>query len=417
MVNSYKQLRWVVWGLATAFFFYEFFLRVAPSVMLNQLTTAFHIDAALVGTLSAGYLYVYAPMQVPVGILIDRYGARTLLTLGTVSCGVGSIIFGLAETYDIALLGRGLMGFGSSFAFVGMVYVGSHWFSHTMLPLLVGMGNSFGMMGALWGEDALGLIITHYSWRAVSIYLGIVGILLGVMIVVLFFFVPNHIKPKHERAETFSSVWRNLKVVCVSKETWLNAIISLMMYATTTGFASLWGVNFVKVAYGLDIDEAAFLVSLVFLGWMMGGPLTGYVAERLFSRKYLLMISSFLAGICISLAIYVTTFSEIELSLIFILVGVFSSSQLLTFSYAVDINPNKAKGTAIALTNFLVMITGSAIQPFVGYLMDLHSGHISDNGTSTLVVEDYQFAFYCFPLSFFLSFVLCFFLKPEEELT
>lgn len=416
MIKSTKQLRWVIWGLATAFFFYEFFLRVAPSVMLNELTKAFGIDAALVGTLSAGYLYVYAPMQIPVGILIDRYGARALLTLGTVSCGLGSVIFGFAESYDAALFGRGLMGFGSSFAFVGMVYVGSHWFSHTMLPLLVGIGNSFGMMGALWGEDALGLIITHYSWRTVSVYLGVIGIVLGAVIFFLFFFVPKELKPKQQRCETFGKVWRNLRLVCTSKETWLNAIISLLMYATTTGFAGLWGINFIKVAYNYDVDAAAFLVSLIFLGWMIGGPIVGYIAERFCSRKYLLMFSSLFAGIFIAMAIYITTFSKLELSVIFLLVGIFSSSQLLTFSYAVDINPKKAKGTAIALTNFLVMIAGSALQPFVGYLMDVHAGYTTDSGTATLVAGDYQFAFYCFPISFFLSFLLCFLLKSEEEL-
>jgi MFS family permease len=416
MIKSSKQLRWVIWILATGFFFYEFFLRVAPSVMLNELTMAFHIDAALVGTLSAGYLYVYAPMQIPVGILLDRFGARTLMTVGTISCGLGSIIFGLAESYEVALVGRGLMGFGSSFAFVGMVFVGSYWFPSKMLPLLVGIGNSFGMMGALWGEDALGIVINHFSWRTVSIYLGIIGVVLGILIFSLFYMVPSEIKGKNKRAETFSKVWCNLGLVCSSSETWLNAIISLLMYATTVAFAGLWGINFIKIAYGYSVEEAAFTVSLIFLGWMVGGPICGFIAERYISRKYLLMVCSLLALACVTPAIYITTFTKTQLSIIYFLIGLFSSSQLLTFSYAVDINPKKAKGTAIALTNFLVMIAGSALQPLIGYLLDLHSGYTTDSGTSVLTAGDYQFAFYCFPISFFFAFLLCFFLKADEEL-
>jgi sugar phosphate permease len=76
MKHVFHPMKWVLWGLAAFFYFFEYFLRVAPSVMVPQLMETFSVDATAIGTLSAFYFYIYAPMQIPVGVLTDRYGAR-----------------------------------------------------------------------------------------------------------------------------------------------------------------------------------------------------------------------------------------------------------------------------------------------------------------------------------------------------
>ncbi len=88
--------RWIIWGLACAFYFYEYFIRIAPSVMVEDLFHSFNIGAGVFGIISAAYLYAYAPMQLPVGVLMDRYGARKLLTIATLVCGLAALLFGVA---------------------------------------------------------------------------------------------------------------------------------------------------------------------------------------------------------------------------------------------------------------------------------------------------------------------------------
>ncbi|MEC7839637.1 MAG: MFS transporter [Chlamydiota bacterium] len=386
--------------MAIAFYFYEFFLRIIPGLIVDDLMSAFHINAVMVGTLSAGYLYVYAPMQIPVGLLMDRFGPRRLLTLGALMCGVGSIVFGVAFDFDLAFMGRVMMGFGSSFAFVGMVYISSQYFSGKKLTILIGIANSFGMMGALWGEDTLGYFVDHYSWQSLSVVLGIFGIILAIGIWGFCAALPLPKRPSNKKVDSFRQIGMNLCLVCKNPQTWINAIVASAIYATTTAFAGLWGVNFIKEAYGYSEESAAISVSLIFLGWMVGGPLFGYLAHRRFTMRAILMVTSLCGGICLSLAIYVLTHSYYTLCSLFFLVGFFSSSQLLNFSYSIFVNKAEAKGTAVAFTNFLVMIVGSALQPFVGYLIDYHANGVSTSGIS---VDDYQFALFCFPLSFFLA--------------
>ena len=119
---------WLIWSLAVLFLFYEFFIRVFPTAMVAELMSAFKVNAGRLGLLSSFYFYSYAPMQIPVGLLMDRFGARKLLTFASLICAIGAFAFSFSFDFSIAAVGRFLMGVGSAFGFVGMVYVCSHFF-------------------------------------------------------------------------------------------------------------------------------------------------------------------------------------------------------------------------------------------------------------------------------------------------
>ena len=241
---------WWTWGLAVLFLFYEFFVRVYPSIMVKELMGSFKATAAQLGTLSAFFFYAYAPMQIPVGLLMDRYGARKLLTFAALFCGVGSFFFGMAESLAPAEFGRFLMGIGSSFAFVGMIYVCSHWFPPQKLALLVGIGNSIGMLGAVGAEGPLSFAVEAFGWRSSVNAFGFIGIALAV---ILYLFLRNQPKQKKSKAKVdFSGLLRNLKVVASNPKTWINAVIALLFYMTTAAFASLWGIPFLVESYHIS---------------------------------------------------------------------------------------------------------------------------------------------------------------------
>ncbi len=178
-------LAWILWGLSCLFLLYEYFLRTAPSVIVPELEAAFGVTAGAIGALSGFYFYVYAPMQIPVGLLMDRFGARRLLTLAAILCGLGGILFGIAPTYWVAAAGRILMGFGSAFAWVGMVYISSHWFRAERLALLIGLGNSAASVGAIIGQGPLALAVAQLGWRlAVAVVGGVAGLLIAVAMLI-----------------------------------------------------------------------------------------------------------------------------------------------------------------------------------------------------------------------------------------
>ena len=133
-----KSYAWIVWACSALFFFYEFCLQSSPSVMVPELMQAFHVDASHLGKLSAYYFYAYALMQLPVGLLLDRFGPRIMMTVACFICALGAFIFSHTESLIAAEWARFFMGLGSACAFISALKLASLWFPPHRYPLLVG---------------------------------------------------------------------------------------------------------------------------------------------------------------------------------------------------------------------------------------------------------------------------------------
>ncbi|MEM7175317.1 MAG: MFS transporter [Chlamydiota bacterium] len=409
-------LRWLIWSLSVLFLFYEFILRIFPAVMVSDLMQAFRVSAGQLGLLSAFYFYAYAPMQIPVGLLMDRFGARNLLSFAALTCGIGSFFFGFAFSALLAALGRFLMGIGSAFAFIGMIYVCSHWFPKKWLGLLVGIGNSIGMLGAVGASGPLTFAVDFFGWRLTINLLGIVGSALAVCLFIFIRKDQEHPVKRGEVKRASLSLIANLKVVCKNKRTWLNALIALLFYMTTAAFASLWGIPFLIESYQLSRNLAGFMISMVFVGWILGGPLIGWTSDRVKKRKPLLYLSTLMTLVTLTPVIYLSGLPAWLLFILLFCVGFFSSAQLLNFSLAIEVNPIEAKGTSIALTNCLVAAGSSLMQPLMGWLLDLRWAGIMKNGVPVYGVADYRFAMISFPVTLVFSFLLLLLLKEGKPI-
>src|SRR5690349_8224685 len=141
--------RWLVFGLAAAAFWFSFFHRVAPAAIAGDLQQSFGIGGAMLGTLAATYYLIYTVMQVPTGVLNDTLGPRRVLTAGCLVAGVGSILFGAAETVTAAIVGRTLAGLGVSVAFISMLKLNAEWFHERRFATMTGIGAMIGLTGAL----------------------------------------------------------------------------------------------------------------------------------------------------------------------------------------------------------------------------------------------------------------------------
>jgi MFS family permease len=409
-----SAMSWWIWTLTVVFLFYEFFIRVFPTAMVTELMAAFSVTAGTLGTLSAFYFYAYAPMQIPVGILMDRFGARKLLTFASLICALGSFMFALSPHLPMAELGRLFMGIGSAFGFVGMVYVSSHWFPADKLALLVGLGNSIGMLGAVGAEGPLTLTVASIGWRYTLHIFGIFGVILAFAIYLFIRREPQRMKRGEGKHATLKLVHK-LKIVCSNYKTYLNAVIALLYYMTTAGFASLWGIPFLVQKYGMEKTLAGYAVSMIFVGWIVGGPLIGLISDRFSKRKPFLFGSLILTTASIVPVIYVENLYTGALFLLLFFVGFFSSAQLLHFSLAIELNPIEAKGTSIAMTNFIVAVGSSIIQPLLGYLLDLGWDGVMKNGVPFYSASDYKQVMIAFPITLLLALFLLLFLKERKH--
>lgn len=414
-MKNTKALKWIIWSLAAFFYFYEYLLRVSPSVMVPELMQAFKADAAKMGVLSAAYFYAYAPMQLPVGMLMDRYGARKLLTVASVICGIGSIFFGVAHTIAIAKIGRLLIGVGSSFAFVAMVFVCSHWFKPEKRAFLVGLANSIGMLGAVFGQGPLSFMVKYLNWRQTMNILGVLGLGLAICIFLLIRRDQSAIQKFQETKETPNKLLEGFKAITKSGYCWLNAFVALLFYATTTAIGGLWGVPFLQSAYGVNKHVASFAISMLFIGWLIGGPVVGSLSDRKGKRKPFLGVSIILALLSLIPVIYLTDMPIFLIYILLFFVGFFSSAELLNFTFSTELVDVKYKGSAIAFTNFIVAIGSSFIQPIIGYFLDLSVKSRQALTTFNYSGYDYKLALSILPVMLILALILTFFLKENRQ--
>ncbi|MBA2657698.1 MAG: MFS transporter [Tatlockia sp.] len=398
-----------------AFFYcYEFVLRIIPGALQSELSAAFgHISATTFGQLSALYYFAYSPMQLPVGMLMDRYGPRRLLTFACLCCTLGSWMFSDITSILIAGLGRFLVGFGSSFAFVGVLSLTIHWLPRRFFSLVVGLITTLGMLGLVYGEVKITNIAVTVGWHHVLSIMVTLGAMLSVLIFLIVRDGPKGFKPhSHPLPEFFTNVWQVLS----SPQVWLIGFVGACLYTSLSVFGELWGKSYLEQAHHLSKIEAAKTVSAMFLGWAVGAPIAGFYSDTSGRRVLPLVVGSIMALICISMVLYCQHLSYLWLNILLFFYGVFSATEIIVFIMAKENSGAKLSGTVFAAVNMIVTLGGVIFQPLVGKLLDMvgDSGIIA--GEHIYTVVDYQIALSVLPISLLLVTVLAFFMKDMRTI-
>ena len=175
----------VAFVLGTLFFGYAFIQRVAPSVMTGELMRDFAVGGAALGSLSALYFYAYAAIQLPVGMLTDRFGPRKLMSAAAALCALATLLFARSDSLFIASLGRALIGATVAFAFVGTMAIAGYLFSAARYAMLAGVLQTVGMCGAIFGQAPLRQLIETLGWRGTMGTLSTLALLLAIALFVL----------------------------------------------------------------------------------------------------------------------------------------------------------------------------------------------------------------------------------------
>jgi len=172
----------IVCSLGALFYFYEYILQVSPGVMTDQLMRDFQIDSAGLGAMSAYYFYAYGLMQIPAGLLYDKFGPRRLITLAVLICAVGAYFFATTHSVFMGSVGRLFMGFGSAFSFIGILLLISRWFPARYFAVLAGTAQLMSSLGAIVAEEPLAYAVISLGWRKSMIELSIMGSILALFV-------------------------------------------------------------------------------------------------------------------------------------------------------------------------------------------------------------------------------------------
>ena len=403
---------WLVWGLAAAFFFCDYFARVSPSVMVHELMRSFQVTAAGLGGLSSFFYYPYLAMQIPVGLLVDRFSVRGLLTVMTCLTGVACALFGSAHVVSMAQLARFTLGFGAAFAFVSALKLASQWFSPSRFGLLAGLTQALGMLGAVVGEAPVAYAVSAWGWRQTMWVMAVIFAILALCILVFVRDRPNdHKNHLSDTQKDTVSIFKSLSWVLSNPQTWWNALYAGLVFAPTAAFAELWGVAYLEHVHHLPHHTAALANGLIFLGWGIGGPIVGWISDRLQRRKPLMFVSAIGSGLTMSMLFFLPNLSQCAIFSLLFCYGLANTGVAIAYAVSAEINPPYVGGTSMAFANMMSVVPGALLQVVIGLLLDWHaSGHLVA-GVPVYTAADFHAVMMLLPLTLLLAVFVAIFIR------
>lgn len=405
---------WAIWLLSAFFMFYKYALEVSPSVMNTTLMKAFDISATQLGNLTACYFYAYLLLQIPAGILLDRFGPRIVTTISIILCSLGTLLFSTAESFALAGIGRFLTGVGAAFAVVNCLKLIANWFPQKQCAFMTGLMMTVAMLGAVGGQAPLASFIERLDWRYAMEIISYIGLGLGV----IFWIVVRDVSPlktleKHIVPQK-GSLFKNLKHVFQHKQSWWLSIYSGFAFSPVMIFGGLWGVSFISEAFGFTSNIAAQSVSLIFIGFAVGAPFFGIYSDWLKRRKTVMVWGTLGALLSISAVIYLPSLTVSTVMLLLFAFGFFISSFLLCFTMIQEIHSPIYAATVIGFMNAFDAFFGAFSDPLTGLFLDLNWDGKMLDGARIFSVENYKIAFITLPVYLLISIISLYWVKETH---
>ncbi|MFN8769407.1 MAG: MFS transporter [Neisseriaceae bacterium] len=400
------------------FYAYEYILRITPSVMEVQLSESMHVSVTMVGALGAYYYYVYTPMQIIVGIILDRYDIKRTLTIASLMCVIGTALLLISHSTFIFAFGRFIQGCGSAFAWVGILKLSALYISKRFYGLTTSFGSVSGFIGAAFGQVFLGFLVHKYGNTVTLSLLVFIGLLIS-------YFIFSQInKAQHQElglegqndSPMANKNWnKQLMIVLKTPYVWAGGIIAALLFTPTTVFAELWGIHYITKLYSYTPVESSFISSMIFIGWAIGCAISGALTIITKSKIKLIRYGS-LGAFGVSFLILYFKLSYEVICFLCIIFGIFSSVEVLAFIMGRDVLPAKLAGITGSAINLICVGVGVAFQRLVGALLDFYwNGAYTQSGLRSYPVDAYKKAMLIIPLVLISCFIFTFFIDEKRK--
>ena len=408
---------WILFLVAGLFYFYEFFARVAPGVLKEDIVSATQTTEGGFGLAMSMYFLAYAPAQLIVGRLLDRFGTRIIIAPATLLVAFGCLIFATSSNISLMGVGRFMQGLGSAVAYLAAVYLAMIWFPPRRHGIIPGLTVAIGTLGASTAQYPLTLMNEEWGWRAPMYGCFFVGIIICIL---LWLVVPRRpvwfmdlMKEDGYDPETPEPLTHTIMNIARDRQLWLISLAAAGIYLPISVVGDLWGVTFLTIETGMNIKNASLVTTLVFIGFAIGGVTIGHLSDRFQKRKGFFILAGLATSIVASALLLVQYQSTALTIVLFALLGLSVGGQCLAFVMTADNSARHTRGMKLAFVNFVVMIFPVVVQPGVGLIssMGLTEGQTPNPGQEVR-------GFALVVVLILLSTVLTFFVKetkPRED--
>ncbi len=421
LLRDPRKRRWLAWGALALVFLVVNIHRLSTAVLSEELTADFSISAAQLGTLHASFFVIYALVQIPTGVLADRYGPRYVGSAGAVVLSVGAIAFTMSNGYVGALLSRALIGLGSGVIFISILRFCANWYRVDEFATMTGLTGSIAGLGAIFATTPLAVAVDWFGWRESVFGLALFGFVAAGAVFVLARRSPADagLEPIENVPEqpsvNLSETGAHLRTLLGDPNQWLLSLIFFSSMGTILTIIGLWGVPYLVVVYDLTVTTASTYTLLGSIGILIGGPVVGWISDRLGQRLVPLIVG---LGVFTLLLAVVPIFGKPPLSviaLVYFLIGFSLGFIMLPLSIVKEQYPAGASGVATATVNGWGFIGGTVLPTVMGVALDRYRTGDVVAGTVVYTEFGYRVAFAITTAAVGVAFVASLWLYARER--
>ncbi|QGX93522.1 MFS transporter [Haloplanus rallus] len=420
-----RRRRAALWTVLAAGFLFVNFHRTATAVLADSLARTFDATGAELGLLHASFFYVYAPLQLPAGLIVDRYGPRRVGAGGLGLLTLGVAWFALSESLATAFLARAVVGLGGSVLYIGTLRFCANWFRADEYATMTGYTVAAAGLGGILATTPLAVATGAVGWRTATLATAATT---GVLTLAIAGFVRDTPEQAGVAAEgegaataadgegaataaegegaataadgegasdtgaaTLADVVANVRTVVGERETWLMGAILFCVLGVNFTVLGLWGVPFLVDTYGVSLARASTVVLVGNVGFVVGSPLLGALSDRLGRRTELVVATALLFTLAYAVLAVVPPFPVV--APVFFVALVANGGVALVFTIGKERHPPSVAGTVTGVVNGFGYFGAALLPALLGGVLDAYWTGETLNGARVYTVFGYRIAF------------------------
>ena len=393
-MNSRRS--WLIFGVGVFAYLVAVMQRTSIGVAGVSATERFHSTASVLSTLAVVQLIVYAAMQIPVGVLIDRVGSRTLMAVGTALMIVGQVTVAFAPTIGVAIIGRILVGAGDATVFTSLMRLINSWFRGRLVPQLSQWIGNIGQLGQVLSAIPFALILHQAGWTTAFLSAASLSVIALIGIVVAISDRPVG-STEGPRPASWGESLRQLRISLARPGTQLGFWSHFVTQSSGTVFSLMWGLPFMVFALGIDPAEASGLLIVAVVAGLISGPILGVLTARYPLRRsnLVLAIVAMMGVVWAVVLIWPGTPPLWLLIVLLVAIGIGGPGSLIGFDFARTSNPLHSLGSANGIVNVGGFLASFVMMFLIGVALDAqNTAHIAAGGAADLyALDSFRWAF------------------------
>ncbi|WP_115863323.1 MFS transporter [Halorussus litoreus] len=392
-----RRVRWAMWGVLAFGYLLMSFTRVSTAVLAESLTRAFDITATELGLLHSSFFYLYAAMQLPAGLLADRYGPRRVAGAGTFVMGLGAVAFATSNSFFVGFLSRALVGLGGSVIFLAILRFAVTWFRADEYATVTGMTIGVSALGGIVATTPLAVAASVVGWRASMLAVGAFCVVSAVVILLTVRDRPGDSvdEASSELAadgET-TSLRADLRSVLGGPDVWVLGVLEFLILGVNFTVVGLWGVPYLVHLYDLSVARASLYVLAGNVGLLVGSPLFGWVADRIGAHTGLVLVSTLTFSVVFATLTALGTPPLVLVGVLFFAAMFVNGGVSLAFTVGRRRHSDEVSGTVSGTINSVGYFGAAVVPAVMGVALDAFWTGKTVDGTPVYSFVGYRVAF------------------------